>query len=130
MSYNKHILLDRAMQAEAHGFGSSPAVPFLPTAEEAAQIELERNAQEQALFLALQGIHTMQEFWQSGDRIKMAFAMKFCSEMQEWLTRLYFDSDFLSFGSDETVGVGSPEPDWNKEARRQHEADFCDLYAF
>ena len=100
------------MQAEAHGFGATPAVPFMPSAEELAQIE-----REQALHFALEGIHTMKEFWQSGDRVKMAFAMKFCSDMQEWLNYLYYDSDFLSFGSDETVGIGSPEPDWDNEVR-------------
>jgi hypothetical protein len=107
MSYTKNILLDRTMQAEAFGFGTTPAVP---SAEEAAQIE-----REQQLTAALESIHTMKEFWQSGDRVKMAFAMKFCSDVQEWLNYLYFDSDFLSFGSDE--GFASPEPDYNNLAR-------------
>ena len=110
MSYTKNIVLDRAMQEEPHGIGFSPNVPFLPSVEELAQIEREQHLQQ-----ALESVQTMKEFWQSGDRVKMAFAMKFCSDVQEWLNYLYFDSDFLSFGSDE--GFASPEPDWDNLAR-------------
>ena len=84
MSTTKNILLDKAMQEEPHGFGFSPQVPFLPTLEETAQIE-----REQALHNALDSIRTMKEFWKSGDRVKMAFVMKFCSDVQEWLNYLY-----------------------------------------
>lgn len=115
MSYTKNIVLDRAMQEEPHGFGTMPNAPFLPSAEELAQVE-----REQALNLALEGIRLMKEFWKSGDRVKMAFAMKFCSDVQEWLNYLYYDSDFLSFGSDENFG--SPEPDWDNEVRRREDA--------
>jgi hypothetical protein len=111
MSYTKNILLDRAMQEQPHGFGISPAVPFMPTSDELAQIEREQHLQQ-----ALESVQTMKEFWQSGDRVKMAFAMKFCADVQEWLNYLYFDSDFLSFGSDE--GFASPEPDWDNEVQR------------
>jgi hypothetical protein len=114
MSYTKNILLDKAMQEEPHGFGFSP-VPFLPTVEELAQIEREQHLQQ-----ALESVRTMKEFWQSGDRIKRAFVMKFCSDVQEWLNYLYYDSDFLSFGSDENFG--SPEPDWDNEVRRLDDA--------
>ncbi|TAE29145.1 MAG: hypothetical protein EAZ92_07025 [Candidatus Kapaibacterium sp.] len=115
MSYTKNILLDKAMQEEPHGIGFSP-VPFLPTAEELAQIE-----REQALHNALESIRTMKEFWQSGDRVKMAFVMKFCSDVQEWLNYLYFDSDFLSFGSDENFDSPEPEPSlrWRDNLARE-----------
>ncbi|MCU0426684.1 MAG: hypothetical protein MUF71_13770 [Candidatus Kapabacteria bacterium] len=115
MSYTKNIVLDRAMQEEPHGIGAMPEIPFLPTLEELAQIE-----REQALHNALESIRTMKEFWKSGDRVKMAFVMKFCSDVQEWLNYLYYDSDFLSFGSDENFA--SPEPDWDNEVRRLDDA--------
>ncbi|MFY7996985.1 MAG: hypothetical protein ACOVSW_00110, partial [Candidatus Kapaibacteriota bacterium] len=51
----------------------------------------------------------------SGDRVKMAFAMKFCSDVQEWFMYLYNDSAFLSFGSDENSM--NPEPDYDNLAR-------------
>lgn len=110
MSYTKNILLDRAMQEEPHGIGAMPEIPFLPTSEELAQIE-----RDHGLHQALESVQTMKEFWQSGDRIKRAFVMKFCSNVQEWLNYLYYDSDFLSFGSDENYM--SPEPDYNNLAR-------------
>jgi hypothetical protein len=121
MSYTKNILLDKAMQEEPHGFGFSP-VPFLPAIETMAAEELAQIEREQALHNALESIRTMKEFWQSGDRVKMAFAMKFCSDVQEWLNYLYYDSDFLSFGSDENFG--SPESDWDNEVRRREDAEY------
>ena len=117
MSYTKNIVLDRAMQEEPHGIGFMPNVPFIPSAEELVQIE-----REQALNHALESIRTMKEFWKSGDRVKMAFAMKFFSDVQEWLNYLYFDSDFLSFGSDENFA--SPEKDWDNEVRRREDAEY------
>ena len=127
MSYTKNIVLDRAMQEEpCHrydgGFGTMPNVPFLPAIVTMAAEELAQVEREQALNVALEGIRLMKEFWKSGDRVKMAFAMKFCSDVQEWLNYLYYDSDFLSFGSDENFG--SPEPDWDNEVRRREDADY------
>jgi hypothetical protein len=105
------------MQEEPHGIGLMPDVPFLLPPEELAQRE-----RDFALQHALEGVQTMKEFWQSGDRVKMAFAMKFCSDVQEWFMYLYFDSNFLSFGSDENYA--SPEQDYDNEARRRSEAAF------
>jgi hypothetical protein len=114
MPYTKHILLDRTMQEEAHGIGFAPEVPFLPSLEERAQIE-----REQVLHTALGGLQQMKDFWHSGDSTKRAFVMKYCSDVQEWLNYLYFDSAFLSFGSD--VGFENPAPDWDNEARRTND---------
>lgn len=127
MSYTKNIVLDRAMQEEPHGFGTMPNVPFLPAIVTMAAEELAQVEREQALNLALEGIRLMKEFWKSGDRVKMAFAMKFCSDVQEWLKYLYYDSDFLSFGSDENFGSPEPEPSlrWrDNEVRRREDADY------
>ena len=115
MSYTKNILLDKAMQEEPHGIGIMPEIPTLISPDELAQRERDYALQE-----ALGSIQTMKEFWQSGDRVKMAFVMKYCSEVQEWFMYLYNDSDFLSFGSDENFV--SPEPDYDNEARRLDDA--------
>lgn len=110
MNTTKNILLDKAMQEEPHGIGFMPDVPFLLPPEELAQRERDFALQE-----ALSGLQTMKEFWYSGDRVKMAFAMKFCSDVQEWFMYLYNDSAFLSFGSDENSM--NPEPDYDNLAR-------------
>ena len=123
MSYTKNILLDKAMQEEPHrhrydgSFGFLPEIPTVISPDELAQRERDYALQE-----ALSSVQTMKEFWQSGDRVKMAFVMKYCSEVQEWFMYLYNDSDFLSFGSDENFV--SPEPDYDNEARRHSEAAF------
>jgi hypothetical protein len=115
MNSSKNILLDKAMQGEPHGIGIMPETPTLISPDELAQRERDYALQE-----ALGSVQTMKEFWQSGDRVKMAFAMKFCSTVQEWFMYLYNDSDFLSFGSDENFV--SPEPDYDNEARRLDDA--------
>jgi hypothetical protein len=117
MSYTKNILLDKAMQEEPHGFGFLPEIPTTISPDELAQRERDYALQE-----ALGSVQTMKEFWQSGDRVKMAFVMKYCSEVQEWFMYLYNDSNFLSFGSDENYV--SPESDDDNEARRRSEAVF------
>lgn len=115
MSTTKNILLDKAMQEEQHGFGFLPETPTLISPDELAQRERDYALQE-----ALNGVQTMKEFWQSGDRVKMAFVMKYCSEVQEWFMYLYNDSNFLSFGSDENYM--SPEPDYDNLARELNES--------
>ena len=117
MNSTKNILLDKAMQEEPHGIGNMSESPTLISPDELAQRERDYALQE-----ALNGVQTMKEFWQSGDRVKMAFVMKYCSEVQEWFLYLYNDSNFLSFGSDENFC--SPEPDWDNEVRRCSEAAF------
>jgi hypothetical protein len=113
MNTTKNILLDKSMQEEPHGVGNGMII---------SPDELAQRERDFALQHALEGVQTMKEFWQSGDRVKMAFAMKFCSDVQEWLNYLYFDSNFLSFGSDENYA--SPEQDYDNEARRRSEAAF------
>ncbi len=120
MSYTKNILLDKAMQEEPHGIGNMPEIPTTISPDELAQRERDYALQE-----ALSGVQTMKEFWQShrndgGDRVKMAFVMKYCSEVQEWFMYLYNDSNFLSFGSDENYL--SPEPDYDNLARELNES--------
>jgi hypothetical protein len=111
MNSTKNILLDKAMQEEPHGIGNMNSI----SPDELAQRERDYALQE-----ALSSVQTMKEFWQSGDRVKMAFVMKYCSEVQEWFVYLYNDSNFLSFGSDENFV--SPEPDYDNEARRLDDA--------
>lgn len=110
MSSTKNILLDKAMQEEPHGIGAMPEKPSAFSPDDLAQRERDFALQE-----ALSGLQTMKEFWYSGDRVKMAFAMKFCSDVQEWFLYLYNDSAFLSFGSDENYM--NPEPDYDNLAR-------------
>ena len=110
MSSTKNILLDKSMQEEPHGIGAMPEKSSVFSPDDLAQRE-----RDFALQHALEGVQTMKEFWQSGDRVKMAFAMKFCSDVQEWFNYLYFDSAFLSFGSDENYM--NPEPDYDNLAR-------------
>ena len=117
MNSTKNILLDKAMQEEPHGIGNMPEIPTLISPDELAQRERDYALQE-----ALGSVQTMKEFWQSGDRVKMAFVMKYCSEVQEWFMYLYNDNDFLSFGSVENYV--SPEQDDDNEARRHSEAAF------
>jgi hypothetical protein len=113
------------MQEEPHGFGSLPNIPFLPTVEEIAQIE-----REQTFHRALESLRLMKEFWLSHDATKRAVAMRYLCDVQEWLNVLYFDSEFLSFGSDapQTRSAASPERDWNAEAQRMADDFFsrCD----
>lgn len=115
MNSTKNILLDKAMQEEPHGIGIMPEIPTLISPDELAQRERDYALQE-----ALSSVQTMKEFWQSGDRVKMAFVMKYCSEVQEWFMYLYNDSNFLSFGSDENFV--SPEPDYDNLARELNES--------
>jgi hypothetical protein len=123
MSTTKNILLDKFMQEEPHGIGFMPDIPFLlPAIVTMASEELAQRERDFALQEALNSVQTMKDFWQSGDRVKRAFAMKFCSDVQEWLNSLYFDSDFLSFGSDEHFA--SPEEDWDNEVRRREDAEY------
>jgi hypothetical protein len=89
-------------------------VPFLLSIEESACIE-----REQAFNHAIEGLQRMKAFWKSGDEPKRALVMRYCSDVQEWLNFLYFDSDFLSFGSDEDYM--NPEPDYNNLAREMDE---------
>jgi len=116
MSYTKNILLDKAMQEEPHGIGIMPESPNVISPDELAQRERDYALQE-----ALGSVQTMKEFWQSGDRVKMAFVMKYCSEVQEWFMYLYNDSDFLSFGSDENFVSPEPEPSlrWHDNLARE-----------
>jgi len=85
-------------------------IPYLPSSEDLAQIE-----REQLFNHAMEGLNRMKNFWSSYDDAKRAFAKQYCTEMQNWLRCLYFDSEFLSFGSD--ADFANPEPDWNNEAR-------------
>jgi hypothetical protein len=90
-------------------------VPFLLSAEEYACIE-----REQAYNHAAEGLQRMKAFWKSGDEPKRALVMRYCSDVQEWLNCLYFDSGFLSFGSDPEFM--NPEPDYDNAARELDDA--------
>jgi hypothetical protein len=95
-------------------------VPFLLSADEYACIE-----REQAFNHAAEGLQRMKAFWKSGDEPKRALVMRYCSDVQEWLNCLYFDSDFLSFGSDPgfvSCASASPEPDYDNAARELDDA--------